>query len=189
MIDILIIKIEIFCNMIWSSRIEWLQSISDDTFISILIMMKVGFLSEARIDWSRLWHSCCLNSDHQRLLWSWKLWLISQFADWLTSLIRLALSVAVIVLRRSFIKWEINWHEVQLCVEYMCELIVKTLIEQKFEWFLFRFSSVREWKTEKHWFSIKLLIFHSLDKVVLGSDRHRLKNMNLHLHINLLSCS
>ena len=166
-----------------------MQSIFNNAFVLILIMTKVGFLSEARIDWLRFWHSCCFSSDHQRLLWSWKLWLISQFADWLASLIRLALSVTVIVLRRSFIKWEIDWHEVQLCVEYVCELIIKMLIEQRFEWFSSRFSFVREWKTEKHWFSIKLLIFHSLDKVIFDSDKCRLKNMNSHLHINLLSCS
>ena len=68
MIDILVIKIEIFYNMIWLSRIEWLQSISDDMFILILITMKVDFLSETRIDWLKLWCNCYISSDHQKLL-------------------------------------------------------------------------------------------------------------------------
>ena len=77
MIDILIVKIEIFHNMIWSNRIKWLWSIFNNMFISILITTKIDFLSEARIDWSRFWCSCCVSSDHQKLLWSQKLWLIS----------------------------------------------------------------------------------------------------------------
>ena len=129
MINIFIIKIDIFYNMIWLSKIKWLLSIFSDLFVLILIMMKVDFLSEVWIDWSWFWCSCCASSDHQRLLWSWKLWLISWFADWLTSLIRLALLVAVIVLRRSFTRQKINWHEIWLHVEYMCRLIVKILIK------------------------------------------------------------
>ena len=175
--------------MIWLNKIEWLQSIFSDMFVSILITMKVDFLLKARIDWLRFWCSCCASSDHQRLLWSWKLWLISWFADWLTSLIRLALSVAVIILRRSFTRQKINWHEIQLHVEYVCKLIVKMLIEQKFKQLLFKFSFARKWKIEKYWFSIKLLIFHNFDKVVLDNNRCKLKNMNLHFHINFLSCS
>ena len=188
-VDILVIKIEIFYNMIWLSRIEWLWLIFSGSFVLTLIMMKVGFLPEVWIDWSWLWCSCCVSSDHQKLLWSWKLWLISWFINWLTSLIRLALSVAVIVLRRPFTRQKVDWHEIQLCVWYVCELIVEMLIEQKFEQLLSRFNFVREWKPEKHWFSIKLLIFHSLDKVILDSDRHKLRDMNSHLHINFLSCS
>ena len=151
--------------------------------------MKIDFLSEIWIDWLQLWCSYCVSSDHQKLLWSWKLWLISQFVNWLTSLIRLALSVAVIILKRSFTKQKINWHEIQLCVKYVCRLIVKMLIEQRFEQLLSKFNFVKKWKTEKHWFLIKLLIFHDFDKLVFDSDSCRLKNMNSHLHVNFLSCS
>ena len=158
-------------------------------FILILIMMKVSFLSEVWIDWLWLWHSCCVSSNHQKLLWSWKLWLISWFADWLINLINLVFLIIVIILRRSFTRQKINWHEIQLHVEYVCKLIVKMLIEQKFKQLLFKFSFAREWKTEKHWFSIKSLIFHNFDKVVLDNDRHKLKNMNSHLHVNFLSCN
>ena len=129
MINIFIVKIDVFCNIIWLSKIKWLWLISDDMFILILIMMKVDFSFKARIDWLRLWCSCCISDNYQKLLWSWKLWLISWFADWLTSLIRLALSVAVIILRKSFTKQKVNWHEIQLHVEYMCKLIIEILIE------------------------------------------------------------
>ena len=115
-----------------------------------LYLMPVYFSSEVWIDWLQCWCSCCVSDDHQKLLWSWKLWLISQFVNWLASLIKLALSVAVIVLKRSFTRQEIDWHEIWLHVWYVCKLIIKMLIEQKFEWFLFKFNFARKWKTEKH---------------------------------------
>ena len=71
-IDIFIIKIKIFHNMIWSDRVEWLWLIFSNSFVLILIMMKVDFLSEVWINWLWLWCSCCASNDHQRLLWSWQ---------------------------------------------------------------------------------------------------------------------
>ena len=68
MINILIIKIEVFHNMIWLNRIEWLWSIFNNLFVLILIMTKVDFLSEVWIDWLQFWCSYCASSDHQKLL-------------------------------------------------------------------------------------------------------------------------
>ena len=129
MIDILVIKIEIFHNMIWSDRIEWLQLIFSDLFVLILIMMKVDFLLEVWIDWLWLWHSCCVSSDHQRLLWNWQSWLII-LRCWILKckilLLSFVLSVTVIFLQQSF-SLLIDWYRIQLKIQNMHRcLIVKT---------------------------------------------------------------
>ena len=49
-VDIFVVKIEIFHNMIWLSRVEWLWLIFSNSFILILIMMKVDFLLKIWID-------------------------------------------------------------------------------------------------------------------------------------------
>ena len=133
MIDILVIKIEIFHNMIWSSRIEWLQSIFSDLFILILIMIKVDFSSEVWINWSQFWHSCCASNDHQKLLWSWQSQLIISRC-WILKcrilLLSFVFSIAVVFLQRSFTLWEICWHKIKLRIRSMYEwLIIKALIE------------------------------------------------------------
>ena len=69
-IDILIIKIRVFHNVIWLSRIEWLQSIFDNIFILFLIIMKVSISFKVRIIWSRFYYSSCASYNHQWLLCS-----------------------------------------------------------------------------------------------------------------------
>ena len=119
LIDILIIKIRIFHNMIQSDKIEWLQLIFSDLFILILITTKIDFLFKIRITWSRFCCSCYVNHDHQWLFLCWKLQLIDCFENWLTSLIILIdfiFSITVIVFWKSCNLLQINWNEIQLKV-------------------------------------------------------------------------
>ena len=110
MINILVVKIRIFCNMIWLSKIKWLWSIFNNLFVLILIMTKVDFSSEVWINWLQLWHSCCASNNQQRLLWSWQNQLIisrCQILKCKILLLSFVFLIAVVFLQRSFILWEI----------------------------------------------------------------------------------
>ena len=179
--------------MIWSNKIEWLQSTFSDTFISILITTKIDFSFKIRINWSRLWHSCCVSSNHQKLLWNWQSWLIISWC-WILKcrilLLCLILSVVVVFLWRSFILL-INWHQVRLRIWNIFRwLIVKIRIVERFHWYYYWFEiSLTNWlKIHEHRFSVKALILHDFNKFLLDDDFDKLQNMNSHFHIDFLSC-
>ena len=116
-INIFIVEIEIFYNMIQSDRIEWLQLIFSDSFILILTVTKIDFLFKIKITWLRFCYSCCISHDHQWLFLHWKLQLIDCFENWLTSLIiliDLIFSVAVVVFWESCSLLWINQNRIWL---------------------------------------------------------------------------
>ena len=120
MIDIFIIQV--FCNIICSSRIKWLKMIFSDIFISILISMKVSFLLEVRIIWLRFYCSCCVNYNHQWLLCNWYHWLIILICQILNDrilLLFLIFSVIVVLLQRSSVLQRVCWYEIRLWIENM----------------------------------------------------------------------
>ena len=126
-INIFVVEVEIFYNMIWSDKVEWLWLIFSDSFVLILITMKVDFLSEVWIDWSWLWCSCCVNDNHQRLLWSWQSWLIisrCQILKYEILLLNFVLSIAVVFLWKSFTLWEIHQHEIKLKIRNMYKWLI-----------------------------------------------------------------
>ena len=100
-------------------------------------------------------------------------------------------SVAVVFLWESFILL-INWHWIRLKIWNIFRwLIIKIRIVKKIHWYYcwLEISSADWLKIHEYKFSIKMLIFHDLDKFLLADNNDRLRNVNLHLYINSLSSS